>query len=341
MSVEEQALQAETAPAPRRLRPPSKDTVAVVAVIIASVAMVAALVAVGFAAHAVNVSNKRVSKTTVAAPATSAPTAGTAVGAAVPAGAPAAAAGPTSLAITEHDFQITPAVTSIPAGLVDLHVTDNGPTGHELLIFQTDLAPDKLPIGSDGRVDETGAGVQKVFDSGANIDVGTTKTFHTALAAGNYVMICNLPGHYKAGMHTAFTVTPSAAPVTTVGVTQADFSLTPAQTSFPAGLVDLNVTDNGPTAHELLIFQTDLAPDKLPLGPDGRVDEGGDGILKVFDSGDNVTVGTSKLFHTALAAGNYVMVCNLPGHYKAGMHTAFTVTGTPEVGTIVPAATTS
>jgi hypothetical protein len=117
--------------------------------------------------------------------------------------------------------------------------------------------------------------------------------------------------------------------------------LTPAQTSFPAGLVDLNVTDNGPTAHELLIFQTDLAPDKLPLGPDGRVDEGGDGILKVFDSGDNVTVGTSKLFHTALAAGNYVMVCNLPGHYKAGMHTAFTVTGTPEVGTVVPATTTS
>jgi uncharacterized cupredoxin-like copper-binding protein len=339
MSVEEQALQPETAPAPRRLRPPSKDTVAVVAVIIASVSMIAALVAVGFAAHAVNVSNKRVAKTTVAAPAT--PATSAAPTAAVPAAAPAAPVGPTSLAVAEHDFQIAPAVTSVPAGLVDLHVTDNGPTGHELLIFQTDLAPDKLPIGSDGRVDETGAGIQKVFDSGANIDVGTTKTFHTAFAAGSYVMVCNLPGHYKAGMHTAFTVTPSAAPVTTVGVTQADFSLTPAQTSVPAGLVDFNVTDNGPTPHELLIFQTDLAPDKLPLGADGRVNEAGDGILKVFDSGDNVTVGTSKSFHAAFAAGNYVLVCNLPGHYKAGMHTAFTVTGTPEVGTIIPATTTS
>jgi len=59
--------------------------------------------------------------------------------------------------------------------------------------------------------------------------------------------------------------------------------------------------------------------------------------VKVFDSGDNVAVGTTKLFHTALAAGHYVLVCNLPGHYKLGMHTAFTVTGTPEVGTTVPA----
>ena len=333
MSVDEDTL--TSVEAPTRHRPAHArrtDTVAVVAVIVASVAMVAALVAVGFAARAVNVSNKRLSL--AAGPPAS--TAGTVQGAAT-AAAPAVAGAPAVLGIAEHDFQITPALTSVPAGLVDLVVTDRGPTGHELLIFQTDLAPDQLPIGSDGRVDERGAGVQKVFDSGANIDVGTTKTFHAALAAGNYVMICNLPGHYKAGMHTAFTVTASAAPVTTLGITQADFSLTPAQTSLPAGLVDFNVTDNGPQPHELLIFQTDLAPDKLPLGSDGRVDEGGDGILKVFDSGDNVAVGTSKLFHTALAAGNYVMVCNLPGHYKAGMHTAFTVTGTPEVGTVVPA----
>jgi hypothetical protein len=32
-----------------------------------------------------------------------------------------------------------------------------------------------------------------------------------------------------------------------------------------------------------------------------------------------------------------VLVCNLPGHYKAGMHTAFTVTGTPWDGGTVPA----
>jgi hypothetical protein len=88
----------------------------------------------------------------------------------------------------------------------------------------------------------------------------------------------------------------------------------------------------------MLIFQTELAADRLPLGRDGRVDENADGVLKVFDSGDNIAVGTIKTFHIALAAGRYVMICNLPGHYLAGMHTAFTVTGTPEVGSVVPAA---
>ena len=33
-------------------------------------------------------------------------------------------------------------------------------------------------------------------------------------------------------------------------------------------------------------------------------------------------------FHIALAAGHYMMICNLPGRYLAGMHAAFTVTGT-------------
>jgi uncharacterized cupredoxin-like copper-binding protein len=316
--------------------------VSVVAVLVASVAMIAALVAVGFAARAVRTSNRRLTQVKAAAPPapapSSAPSSVPAAVAAAPATQASTAPAVTTLGITEHDFAITPDQSSVPAGLVDLKVTDHGPTAHELLIFQTDLAPNKLPLGPDGRVDEEGDGVQKVFDSGDNIDVGTTKTFHIALAAGNYVLVCNLPGHYKAGMHTALTVTPSAAPATTLGITQKDFALVPSATTMPAGLVDLNVTDQGPTAHELLIFQTDLAPDKLPLGPDGRVDEGGDGVLKVFDSGDNVPVGQTKTFHTALAAGNYVLVCNLPGHYKAGMHTAFTVTGTPEVGTVVPAA---
>jgi uncharacterized cupredoxin-like copper-binding protein len=164
------------------------ETVAVVAVVIASVAMVAALVAVGFAARAADESNKR---TTLAVGSSAAP----------------AAAPVTALPVTERNFAIAPAQTSVPAGLVDLAVTDRGPSAHEMLIFQTDLPADKLPLGPDGRVDESGDGVLKLFDSGDNIDVGTTKTFHIALAAGHYVMICNLPGHYLAGMHTALTVT--------------------------------------------------------------------------------------------------------------------------------------
>jgi hypothetical protein len=100
--------------------------------------------------------------------------------------------------------------------------------------------------------------------------------------------------------------------------------------------MDPRVTNTGPSGHELLVFHTDLAPDKLPLGPDGRVDEAGVGVLKVFDSGANIDPGTTKAFHTALAAGRYVLVCNLPGHYHAGMHTAFTAIAAPK-GSVTPA----
>jgi uncharacterized cupredoxin-like copper-binding protein len=55
------------------------------------------------------------------------------------------------------------------------------------------------------------------------------------------------------------------------------------------------------------------------------VDESSDQITKVFDSGDNIAPNGSKVFHAALTPGKYVMVCNLPGHYKAGMHEGFTV----------------
>jgi uncharacterized cupredoxin-like copper-binding protein len=236
-----------------------------------------------------------------------------------------AAPATTTVAVTEKDFAITPSTTTTPGGLVDFVVTNSGPSDHEFLVFKTDLSPDQLPLGADGRVDEASDKVTKAFDSGANIPTGQTKTFHAALVPGSYVLVCNLPGHYKAGMHTAFAVTPPPAPAATVSVTEKDFNITPSVTTLKGGLVDFNINDNGPSEHEFLIFKADGAPDQLPLGPDGRVDESNANVTKVFDSGANIPVGGTKTFHVALAPGSYVLVCNLPGHYKAGMHTAVTV----------------
>jgi uncharacterized cupredoxin-like copper-binding protein len=94
----------------------------------------------------------------------------------------------------------------------------------------------------------------------------------------------------------------------------------------PAGLVDFAVRNDGPSQHEFLIFKTDLAADKLPLGDDGRVNEDAEDATKVFDSGDNIEVGKSQRFNVGLTPGNYVLLCNLPGHYTKGMRTTFSVT---------------
>jgi hypothetical protein len=37
-----------------------------------------------------------------------------------------------------------------------------------------------------------------------------------------------------------------------------------------------------------------------------------------------------------LAAGNYVLICNIPSHYSAGMYTAFTVTAAQPTPTNTP-----
>jgi uncharacterized cupredoxin-like copper-binding protein len=131
--------------------------------------------------------------------------------------------------------------------------------------------------------------------------------------------------HYQAGMRTAFTVTPSTTQPAVEPVSLKDFAVDLASGSTPAGLTDFVVTNNGQTAHEFLIFRTDLDPGHLPLGADGRVDEEADGLTKVLDSGDNIEVGTTKTFNGALTAGQYVLVCNLPDHYTKGMYRPFTV----------------
>jgi uncharacterized cupredoxin-like copper-binding protein len=173
-----------------------------IAMLVSVIALAIAVVAIVLGANAVSKANKKSKAAVATAPAAPTPAAPAAP---VTTAAPAPPATPV-VAVTEKDFNIAPSVTQAPGGLIDFTVTDNGPSEHEFLIFQADMAPDQLPLGADGRVDESSDKISKVFDSGANIPVGQTKTFHAALVPGNYVLVCNLPGHYKAGMHTAITV---------------------------------------------------------------------------------------------------------------------------------------
>jgi uncharacterized cupredoxin-like copper-binding protein len=73
---------------------------------------------------------------------------------------------------------------------------------HNLVVVRSDLAPDRLPTAS-GIVDErrvtfVGRTEELVPGSGARLSV--------TLAAGKYVLICNVIGHYNSGQFAAFTV---------------------------------------------------------------------------------------------------------------------------------------
>jgi uncharacterized cupredoxin-like copper-binding protein len=102
---------------------------------------------------------------------------------------------------TEQFLKVDP--TSVPAGQVTFTFVNNGTKKHEMVILKTDEAFDALAIGADNRVSEdTTVGEIGETDTGKTV----VQTFD--LAAGNYVLVCNIEKHYGQGMRSAFTVTP-------------------------------------------------------------------------------------------------------------------------------------
>jgi uncharacterized cupredoxin-like copper-binding protein len=96
--------------------------------------------------------------------------------------------------------------STIKSGQVTFHVTNSDTSDtHEFVIFKTDLAPGGLPLNSSNGVDETAQSLTKIGEI-PDMAPGDVKDLTVTLDPGNYVAICNLPGHYQAGMFTGFTV---------------------------------------------------------------------------------------------------------------------------------------
>ena len=105
------------------------------------------------------------------------------------------------------EFFVTPDKTSANAGAVSFNVTNTGTTAHNFRIIKTELAADQLPVANN-HVDETKVDI--IAKSPTDITAGTSQTVSATLVPGNYVLICNVVGHYKIGMHVAFTVNAAA-----------------------------------------------------------------------------------------------------------------------------------
>ena len=108
----------------------------------------------------------------------------------------------------------------------------------------------------------------------------------------------------------------------TIHVTLKETGITLDQSTINAGTVVFDVKNAGTIIHELVVIKTDLAPDKLPpsTGEPGQMLEDGS-VGEVED----VDVGASKQLSLKLEPGKYVLICNLAGHYAAGMHVGLVV----------------
>jgi uncharacterized cupredoxin-like copper-binding protein len=101
---------------------------------------------------------------------------------------------------------ITATPATVPAGEVSFEVTNTSKdTVHEMIVIYLADPAKALPyIEDDSRVDEDKAG-----DKGevSELDPGKSGTLTLTLQPGKYLLICNVPGHFAAGMWSEFEVT--------------------------------------------------------------------------------------------------------------------------------------
>lgn len=108
------------------------------------------------------------------------------------------------VSLTESDWVVSASPDSTEAGEITFAVSNVGSILHNLRVIRTDLAADALPLDSTGlEVDENEVNV--VAEAGDLLPDESEDVVAT-LDAGSYVLICNIAGHYDAGMSLSFTV---------------------------------------------------------------------------------------------------------------------------------------
>ncbi|HEY8752335.1 MAG TPA: sulfocyanin-like copper-binding protein [Arthrobacter sp.] len=103
--------------------------------------------------------------------------------------------------------------STVAHGTVSFLVANAGTKSHELVIvpLSADQIPGTRPIGGDARIDEAGslgeASNTCAEGAGQGILPGASGWVTLTLPPGRYELVCNLPGHYAAGMYTQLMVT--------------------------------------------------------------------------------------------------------------------------------------
>ncbi|MFF4583755.1 hypothetical protein ACFY15_36210 [Streptomyces sp. NPDC001373] len=99
-----------------------------------------------------------------------------------------------------------------------------------------------------------------------------------------------------------------------------------------AGVVSLRVLNTGAMAHEVVVLPLPSGQGigERPIGPAGKVSEAGSlgeaSRSCAAGEGHGIAPGTMAWTTLTLRPGRYELVCNLPGHYLAGMYTELDVT---------------
>jgi uncharacterized cupredoxin-like copper-binding protein len=106
---------------------------------------------------------------------------------------------PQTVKATEGEWTVKTAPAAVKSGEVRFAVDNQGKLEHEFVVLRTQRRAADLADGKEA-AEPGNVGEVEGIAPGAKAN----KTLR--LRPGHYALICNLPGHYKAGMYTDFDV---------------------------------------------------------------------------------------------------------------------------------------
>jgi uncharacterized cupredoxin-like copper-binding protein len=180
----------------------------------------------------------------------------------------------------------------------------SNPLGIVLSVFALAIAIGALVVALGDRTDTNSMmnGSAPMTASGANRSSG---------------MMSGTAGSGMMGASGGFTSSQIAAAATgTVYVNLGEYWVKPAVSTVRAGKVTFIAKNMGRMPHELMI---ERAPIKMNA-PNEPNEDAAQGMI------DDMSSGESGRMTVRLTPGNYVLFCNITGHYAAGQHIPFTVT---------------
>lgn len=96
--------------------------------------------------------------------------------------------------MTLKEWKLIPTTrTCLAAGRITFTVRNAGALEHEFVVLRTNRPPGRLPM-KGGQAVETG-----LQGETPDLQPGQTRRLTLRLRPGKYALLCNLPGHYKAG----------------------------------------------------------------------------------------------------------------------------------------------
>ena len=226
---------------------------------------------------------------------------------------------------TEKEWEIALDSSLHEAGTVAFHLTNTGTIAHEFLVVRTDQSAADLVSSVDPTTNRIDEALLDVIDEQPEYNPGVPGAVTVNLTPGHYVVMCNIEGHYKAGMHADLEIVPATAATTNVEGTEKEWNITLDSYTHTPGSITFNLSNAGTIAHEFLVVRTDKFATQLLADVDPTTNRIDEALLDVVNEQPEYNPGVPGSVTVDLTPGHYVVMCNIEGHYKAGMYSDFDV----------------